>query len=89
MSETQDAPTTTSSADSPSSTSSWKLPEGIENHIEAGLIKTAAGVAVGGALGMIMFRSGKGMRAASIAAGVGVAAGSTYERVMAQYGSKE
>jgi hypothetical protein len=58
--------------------------------IYAGLIKTAVGVAAGGVLGMIMFRSGKGMRAASIAAGVGVAAGSTYERVMAQYyGTKE
>ena len=55
----------------------------------SGLIKTAAGVAVGGVLGMILFRSGKGQRAASVAAGVGVAAGSTYERVMAQYGSKK
>ena len=41
---------------------------------------------MGGVLGMVMFRSGKGMRAASMAAGGGVAAGSTYERVMAQYG---
>lgn len=54
-----------------------------------GLIKTAAGAAVGGALGMILFRSGKGSRAASVAAGVGVAMGSTYERMMAQYGTKE
>jgi hypothetical protein len=55
----------------------------------SGLIKTTVGVAVGGVLGMIMFRSGKGMRAASVATGLGVAAGSTYERLMAQYGPKE
>jgi len=53
----------------------------------AGLIKTAVGLTAGGIFGMIMFRSGKGMRAASLATGVGVAAGSTYERVMAQHGS--
>mmetsp|Transcript_80239 Transcript_80239/g.223152 ORF Transcript_80239/g.223152 Transcript_80239/m.223152 type:complete len:90 (-) Transcript_80239:114-383(-) len=70
------------------SASSWKLPEGIEDHIEAGLFKATVGVAAGGVVGMIMFRSGKGMRAASVAAGVGVAAGSTYERLMAQYGPK-
>lgn len=52
-------------------------------------MKTAIGVLAGGVVGMIMFRSGKGMRAGSVAAGVGVAAGSTYERAMAQYGSKE
>ena len=52
------------------------------------LVKTAIGVAVGGVVGTIMFRRGKGSRAASIATGVGVAAGSTYERIVAQYGTK-
>jgi hypothetical protein len=42
-------------------------------------------VAAGGAIGVILFRSGGGMRAASVAAGVGVALGSTYERFMADY----
>jgi hypothetical protein len=41
------------------------------------------GVTAGGLLGMVMFRGGKGMRAASIAAGVGAAAGSSYERYVA------
>ena len=48
-----------------------------------GLVKTAVGIAAGGLIGMIMFRGGKGNRAASIAAGVGAAAGSTYERFIA------
>jgi len=68
-------------------TSTWKLPNGIEQHLEAGLLKTAAGVAIGGALGMILFRTGSGYRQASVAAGVGVALGSTMER-MAGYQNK-
>jgi len=62
--------------------STWKLPEGVENHIEDGLIKSAVGATVGGVFGMILFRSGGGMRSASVAAGVGAAVGSTYERFM-------
>lgn len=57
-------------------------------HSFSGLLKTAIGVTAGGIVGLIMFRSGKGMRGASVATGVGIAAGSTYERLMAQYGSK-
>jgi uncharacterized protein YcfJ len=53
--------------------------------LTAGLIKTSIGAAVGGLVGLIMFRSGKGMRAASVATGMGVAAGSTYERFMVDY----
>lgn len=86
MSETKENAPTTQAPAEPSS--SWKLPDGIEDHIEAGLLKTAIGVTAGGIVGMIMFRSGKGMRGASIATGVGIAVGSTYERMMAQYGSK-
>mmetsp|Transcript_12938 Transcript_12938/g.20830 ORF Transcript_12938/g.20830 Transcript_12938/m.20830 type:complete len:86 (+) Transcript_12938:67-324(+) len=67
-----------------SSSSSWKLPDGIEDDIEQALIKTAVGATVGGVLGLILFRSGGGQRAGSIAAGVGVAAGSTYERIAAK-----
>lgn len=58
----------------------WKLPAGIEDHIESGLIKSAVGATVGGVVGLVLFRSGKGWRAASAAMGVGVAVGSTVER---------
>lgn len=60
--------------------SSWKLPDGIEDHLEAGLLKAAVGVAVGGALGMLLCKSGKGWRSAAVASGLGVAVGSTYSR---------
>ena len=62
--------------------SSWKLPDGIEDHLEEGLLKAAIGVGVGGALGMLLFRSGKGWRSAAVASGLGVAVGSTYSRVV-------
>lgn len=62
--------------------STWKLPTGIEDDIYAGVIKSFVGVSVGGALGMVMFRSGKGWRAAGAAMGLGVAIGSTVERAM-------
>jgi len=48
-----------------------------------GLIKSFAGAAAGAVVGMVLFRSGGGMRAASTAMGVGVAWGSTYERATA------
>jgi hypothetical protein len=114
MSETTDNTSSTQAPAAPSS--SWKLPDGIEDHIEAGknslshfdagpfsltflwhshflnslsgLLKSVIGVSAGGVVGLIMFRSGKGMRGASVATGVGIAVGSTYERMMAQYGSK-
>ena len=60
----------------------WKLPNGIEDHIEDGVIKMTAGVLIGGTLGMLLFKSGKGWRSASIATGLGVAMGSTYVRFM-------
>lgn len=62
------------------SESSWKLPDGIEDHLEAGLFKAVAGGVVGGMLGMLLFKSGKGWRSASVASGLGVAVGSTYAR---------
>jgi hypothetical protein len=58
----------------------WKLPDGIEDHLEAGLFKAVAGGVVGGMLGMLLFKSGKGWRSASVASGFGVAVGSTYAR---------
>eukprot|EP00545_Synedropsis_sp_CCMP1620_P004281 CAMPEP_0119004014 /NCGR_PEP_ID=MMETSP1176-20130426/899_1 /TAXON_ID=265551 /ORGANISM="Synedropsis recta cf, Strain CCMP1620" /LENGTH=80 /DNA_ID=CAMNT_0006955671 /DNA_START=35 /DNA_END=277 /DNA_ORIENTATION=+ len=58
----------------------WKLPDGIEDHLEAGVLKTAAGAVVGGLLGLALFRSGSGWRSASMAAGVGVGLGSTFQR---------
>lgn len=58
----------------------WKLPDGIEDHIESGLIKAAAGAVAGGLVGAILFKSGSGMRSASMALGVGAAVGSTVQR---------
>jgi hypothetical protein len=49
-----------------------------------GLLKAAAGIAAGGLVGAVLFRSGgRGWRSACVAAGAGVAAGSTYQRVKA------
>lgn len=70
-----------SSSSSSSTPRSWKLPDGLEDHVETALLKTAVGVTVGGVMGMLLFRSGKGWRATSIATGVGVALGSTYSRM--------
>jgi hypothetical protein len=49
-----------------------------------GLIHTFVGVTVGGLAGMLLFKSGKGNRAMSMATGLGVALGSTYERAVAK-----
>ena len=67
----------------PKKNGTWKLPDGIEVHIESGLIKTAAGAVAGGIVGAVLFKSGKGWRGASVAMGVGAAIGSTVERAMA------
>ena len=48
-------------------------------------MEAGVGMAVGGLLGAIMFRSGSGWRSASVAAGFGVAAGSTFERIRKSY----
>ena len=61
---------------------SWKLPEGIEDHIESGIVKTFSGVLIGGLVGLMLFKSGGGSRAASTAMGVGVACGSIVERAL-------
>jgi Domain of unknown function (DUF543) len=58
----------------------WKLPVGIEDHIENSIIKMTVGVVVGGVVGMMLFKSGKGWRSTCIATGVGVALGSSYTR---------
>jgi len=65
-------------------TGNWKLPDGIENHIEAGIIKTAAGAVAGGLVGAVLFKSGTGWRSASVALGVGAAIGSTVERALSE-----
>ena len=64
-----------------SAVGNWKLPNGIEDHIEDGVIKMTAGILIGGTLGVLLFKSGKGWRSASIASGLGVAMGSTYVRL--------
>jgi hypothetical protein len=59
----------------------WQLPPGIENHIEALIIKSALGIAIGAPLGFLAFRSGRGAGAAAgMAFGVGCAVGSFVER---------
>jgi hypothetical protein len=58
----------------------WKLPVGIEDHIENSILKMTVGVVVGGVVGMMLFKSGKGWRSTCIASGVGVALGSSYTR---------
>ena len=65
---------------SPSTT--WKLPDGIEIHIESGVIKATAGVLVGSLAGAVLFRSGKGWRAASAAMGMGIGIGSAVGRAL-------
>jgi uncharacterized protein YcfJ len=79
MNESQVPPTPDDSA---RKSQSWKLPEGIENHIESGIIKTFSGAIIGGVVGMLLFKSGGGSRAASTAMGVGVACGSIVERAL-------
>eukprot|EP00592_Proboscia_alata_P006658 CAMPEP_0194352826 /NCGR_PEP_ID=MMETSP0174-20130528/1265_1 /TAXON_ID=216777 /ORGANISM="Proboscia alata, Strain PI-D3" /LENGTH=78 /DNA_ID=CAMNT_0039121131 /DNA_START=52 /DNA_END=288 /DNA_ORIENTATION=+ len=64
----------------PKKETTWKLPDNIEHHIESGLLNSAVGVLVGGAVSVILFRSGKGMRTAGMSVGLGVAIGSTIER---------
>ena len=39
---------------------------------------------MGGLAGLVLFKGGKGNRAMTMAAGLGVAIGSTYERAMAK-----
>lgn len=60
----------------------WRLPQGIEDHIESGIIKTFSGAVIGGLVGVVMFKSGRGSRAASAALGIGVACGSILERAL-------
>lgn len=58
----------------------WKLPDGIEDHIESGIIKATAGAVLGGLAGVVLFRSGGGWRAASAAMGSGIGIGSAVDR---------
>ena len=53
------------------------------NQFLAGIVHTAAGVTIGGLAGLLLFKAGKGNRAMSMATGLGVAIGSTYERAAA------
>ena len=53
-------------------------------HSFKALIKTAVGATVGGIMGLVLFKSGQGRRASAVATGVGVAIGSTYERINAK-----
>lgn len=57
----------------------------IFSNYHAGVVEAGVGMAVGGVVGALMFKSGSGWRAASVAAGCGVAAGSTFERIRKSY----
>ena len=59
-----------------------------ENNYFTALIKTAVGAVAGGLFGVIFLRSGNGRRAASVATGIGVSFGSTYERIKLRYNSE-
>ncbi|KAL7439445.1 hypothetical protein ACHAXH_004174 [Discostella pseudostelligera] len=62
----------------------WQLAPGIENHIEALVLKSLIGGTVGAAVGFVLFRSGRGANAAAGSAfGIGCAVGSFIERSMA------
>ncbi|KAL7573529.1 hypothetical protein ACA910_008670 [Epithemia clementina (nom. ined.)] len=65
-------------------TPTWKLPDGIEDYIESGILRSVVGMTIGGLTGLILFRSGGGYRSACIAAGFGTALGSTYQRYQKQ-----
>eukprot|EP00531_Pseudo-nitzschia_arenysensis_P005572 CAMPEP_0116139596 /NCGR_PEP_ID=MMETSP0329-20121206/13396_1 /TAXON_ID=697910 /ORGANISM="Pseudo-nitzschia arenysensis, Strain B593" /LENGTH=94 /DNA_ID=CAMNT_0003634649 /DNA_START=122 /DNA_END=406 /DNA_ORIENTATION=- len=84
-SATESTPPTTPTA--PSTT--WALPAGIEDDIEQALIKTTIGAVAGGVMGLVLFKGGKGTRAASIATGIGASLGSTWERVKFRYEQQE
>lgn len=58
----------------------WKLPDGIEDHLEQGLLKLGAGIVVGGLVGLACLRPA--WRSSAVLVGVGVAAGSTYARIV-------
>jgi hypothetical protein len=71
----------TSMSDEPAKPSrTWKLPDGIEDHIEQGLLKLGGGIIVGGLFGLACLRPA--WRSTALVLGVGVAAGSTYARLV-------
>lgn len=78
-----DAHTTSHTPPPQPSQQNWRLPPGIEGDLEDGVVKLALGVALGGLAGMLLFKgNGKGNRLASLAAGCGVALGSTGTRLV-------
>jgi len=88
--ETPATPPETSAIPSiPPFPTTWALPDGIEDDIEQALVKTAMGAVAGGVAGLILFKGGKGTRAASIATGIGAGIGSTWERVKFRYEQSE
>jgi len=59
----------------------WELPEGIEGHIESGVVKVVIGVMMGGMVETFLFKSGnKRMKLTGVALGLGAAVGSTFQR---------
>mmetsp|Transcript_23921 Transcript_23921/g.34308 ORF Transcript_23921/g.34308 Transcript_23921/m.34308 type:complete len:137 (-) Transcript_23921:209-619(-) len=63
--------------------------ESITPHLKDGLLYSAIGAAAGGLVGAVLFKSGRGMRASSAAAGAGVAVGSMVERVSFEWQQQE
>ena len=58
-----------------------QIPAYVEPHIETGLLTTGAGLLVGGAVGLLFFRSGSGYRGACVAVGGGFGLGGMVERI--------
>jgi Domain of unknown function (DUF543) len=68
------------SAEPPKPSHTWKLPDGIEDHIEQGLLKLGGGVIVGGLFGLAFLHPSS--RSTAVTFGIGVAVGSTYARLV-------
>ncbi|GMI54780.1 hypothetical protein ScalyP_jg7182 [Parmales sp. scaly parma] len=65
----------------PTKPSAFHLPKSFDGHIEHLVITTSVGLAVGLTVGTVLFSRGKGWRAASAMAGVGFAAGRSFDRI--------
>eukprot|EP00594_Rhizosolenia_setigera_P007338 CAMPEP_0178945622 /NCGR_PEP_ID=MMETSP0789-20121207/3834_1 /TAXON_ID=3005 /ORGANISM="Rhizosolenia setigera, Strain CCMP 1694" /LENGTH=95 /DNA_ID=CAMNT_0020625527 /DNA_START=210 /DNA_END=497 /DNA_ORIENTATION=+ len=79
--EVETVASNTDSQNNATSTITWKLPDGIEEHIYDGLVNSALGIGVGGISGLGLLRSASGGKI-GMAMGLGVAVGSTVERAL-------
>ena len=64
----------------PSFAPTWQIPVAFEPHLERGLFTTTAGLVAGGVVGLVLFKSGSGNRAMSVATGAGFGIGRKLQR---------